>query len=143
MAEIEFAEPTAQARRKLLALYVVGAIVGGLLVLVVRPGLLAFIGGLPVFEQSRWSLGLLVACLSAVPAAAFGTIVYAKRLLRFNQSPLPNAWVLRRTRIRRGRPVRVQAYALIVCSACFVAGALHLAHVLRPMFTMLRQHCGA
>ena len=143
MAEIEFAEPTAQARRKLLALYVVGAIVGGLLVLVVRPGLLAFIGGLPVCEQSRWSLGLLVACLSVVPAAAFGTIVHAKRLLRFNQSPLPNAWVLRRTRIRRGRPVRVQAYALIVSSACFVAGALYLAYLLHPLLSALGQHCGA
>jgi hypothetical protein len=143
MSDIEFAEPTAQGRRNLLALYVTGAIVGALLVLVVRPRLFEFVGGLPVCEQSQWSLGLLVACLSVVPVAAVGTIFHAKRLLRFNQSPLPNAWVLRRTQIRRGRPVRVQAYALFVCSACFLAGALYLAYLLRPMFSAMRQHCGA
>ena len=143
MAEIEFAEPTAHARRNLLALYVIGAIVGALLVLVARPGLLAFIAGLPVCEQAHWSIGLLVACLSVAPAAAFATIVHAKKLLRFNQSPLPHAWILRRTRIRRGRPVRVRAYALIVCSACFFAGAIYLAYLLRPLFSALGRHCGA
>jgi hypothetical protein len=143
MADIEFAEPTAHARRNLLVLYATGAIVGALLVSVVRPGLFEFIKGLPVCEQSRWTLGLLAACFSVLPIAAAATILYARRLLRFNQSPLPAAWVWRRTRIRRGRPVRVQAYALIVCSACLLVLAPYLFYLLRPMLSALSLHCGA
>jgi hypothetical protein len=143
MESAEFVEPAANARRSLVVLYVAAIVVGALLVFLVRPALLAFIKGLPACEQARWSFTLLAACLLPLPVVAVWASLYARRLLKFNQSPLPNAWVWLRTPVRRGRPVRVQAYALIVCAAVLVVAPLHGWQVLQPMLSALRRHCGA
>ena len=139
----EFIEPTSRTRRNLLALYVGAVVAGGVLVLFVRPTLLAFIRGLPLCEQARWSVAVLVACLLPLPIIAAWMGAYARKLLKFNQSPLPDAWVWRRTLVKRGRAVRIQAYALVTSSAVLLLAPLYAWHVIEPLVSALRGHCGA
>jgi hypothetical protein len=140
----EFIEPTTHARCKLAALYAAVAIAGALLGFVMRPALLAFIEGLPACEQARWSLSLLIAMLLPLPLAAGWVVVYARKLLKFNQSPLPNAWVWRRTPVRRGRPVRAQVCVLILFAVVLAGAPFYGWCVLQPpLWAALRQHCGA
>jgi hypothetical protein len=139
----EFVEPTAKTRRNLLALFAIALLVGGLFTLVLKPALLGFITQLPVCEQARWSFGLLIAYLCPLPVIAVWTGNYARKLLKFNQSPLPGAWVWRRTPVKRGRLVRLQAYATIACSATLLIAPFYAWYVLQPMFAAVSQRCAA
>jgi len=138
----EFVEPTARARRNLVALYVAAVVFGGLLVLFVRPALIAFISGLPTCEQARWSLAVLAVCSLPLPIVAAWTAAHARKLLKFDRSPPPGAWVWRRTQVRRGRAVRVQAYALITSSVVLLLAPLYAWHVLQPFVSALQGRCG-
>ena len=139
----DFVEPSADARRKLLALYFAAVLVAALLVFFVRPTLLGFIGSLPACERARWSLTLLAALLAPLPFVAAWVALHARRLIAVGQWPLPGAWVWRRTPVRRGRALRVQAYALMACATGLVAATLYGGYVLQPLFSALAQRCGA
>ena len=143
MEPAEFVEPTAKTRRNLLALFAVALLVGALLKFVLQPAVLGFIKQLPECEQARWSFGLLIASLCPLPVIAVWTSNYARKLLKFNQSPLPGAWVWRRTPVKRGRLVRLQAYAIIACSAALLAAPFYAWYVFQPMFAALSERCAA
>jgi len=143
MGQTEYLEPTPETRRKALGLIVAGIVVGTLLVFVLRPAFFAFIRQLPECGQARWLFGLLIASVCPLPFVALWAIAHARKLLRFNQSPLPDAWVLRRTPVRRGRPVRLQAYVLIACAAILFFAPLYAWHVMQPIVAALLHRCAA
>jgi hypothetical protein len=143
MEKAEFIEPGVHARRNLLALYLAAVVIGALIVFFVRPALLTFLNGLPICERAQWSARLLLAYLAPLPVVGAWVVVHACRLLKANQSPLPNAWVWRRTPVKRGRPVRVQAYVLLACTAALLFVLLYAWHAFQPFWSALQQRCGA
>jgi len=112
----EFIEPSAHGRRNLLVLCVGGIAAGAFVRFYLLPALFAFVAALSPCEQFRWLQDALLASLGPLPLFAVWALLYARQLLKFERSPLPNAWVLRRTPVRRGRSVRWQAYGLIACA---------------------------
>lgn len=143
MEPAEFVDPRPGTRRILTALYGGAVLVGALLVVVLRPALWAFIKGLPVCEQGRWSVVVLALAFGPLPLAALWSAVHARRLLKFNQSPLPRARVWRRTPVRRGRPVRIQAYALLATAAVLLLAPIWTWFRLQLLLEALLQRCGA
>jgi hypothetical protein len=71
---------------------------------------------LPKCDQAALARATLIGIFSTPALIALWAIPRAIRMLKFNQSPLPGAWVLRRTPIRRGRSVRIQAICLLLIS---------------------------
>lgn len=113
----EFIEPSAHSRRNLLVLFAGIIAAAAFIRFYLLPAFFAFVAALPPCEQVRWLQGVLLASLGPLPVFAVWALLHARQLLKFKRSPLPNAWVLRRTRVRRARSVRWQAYGLIVCGA--------------------------
>lgn len=117
MAE-EFIEPTREGRRNFVLLLACLIAFGTALHFFFVPRFLAFLESLPPCDQLPWlERSLLAMLLLPVTLALFWAIPHARKLLLFQQSPLPNAWVLLRTPIKRGPRVRWQAYALLAWSA--------------------------
>lgn len=117
----EFIEPTREGRRKFVVLLACLIAFGTALHFLFVPRFLAFLESLPPCDQLPWlERSLLVMLLLPVSLALFWAIPHARRLLKFQRSPLPNAWVLLRTPIRRGTRVRWQAYALLAWSALVI-----------------------
>jgi len=143
MDNVEFIDSTGRARRNLALLYGGGILLGALLVGLVRPALLEVLHDLPICDQAAWSVRIVVTTLSPLPFAAVWLALHARNLLKFDQSPLPNAWVWRRTRIKRGRSVQMQAYALLFCAAVLLVAPLGAWFALQPLWSTLRLHCGA
>lgn len=114
----EFIEPTREGRRNFIVLLVCLLAFGAALHFVLAPHFLSFLNTLPLCDQLTWLQGsLLLILVVPVSLAVCWAILHARQLLLHQQSPLPNAWVLRRTPIKRGPKVRWQAYALLAWSA--------------------------
>jgi len=112
----EFIEPTREGRRNLLLIAAVGIIAAGSLQFWLKPLLLAQLASLPLCERLRWLRICLLGAIATPPAFALWAVPHALRLHKFGQSPLPGTWVFRRTPIRRGRIVRLQAAFLLLFS---------------------------
>lgn len=111
--EQDFIEPSKSSRKKLLMLVIGAALIGGLLQFVLMPQYFAFVKALPPCDQFPWLRGALAVVIFSVPAIAiFWAIPHARKLLKYEQIPLPGAWVWRRTPIKRGASVRWMAYGL-------------------------------
>ncbi len=52
---------------------------------------------------------------------------HAARILRSNQSPPPNTWVLRDTKIVRGGGARLRGWIMVACTVTFVVLAVYAA----------------
>ncbi|WP_455370942.1 hypothetical protein [Petrachloros mirabilis] len=117
----EFVEPTREGRRNFIVLLVCLLAFGAALHFVLTPHFLSFLNTLPLCDQLTWLQGsLLVILVVPMSLAVCWAIPHARQLLLHQQSPLPNAWVLRRTPIKRGPRVRWQAYALLAWSALVI-----------------------
>ena len=117
----EFIEPTREGRRNFILLLSCILVMGAALHFFLAPWFLAFLKTLPLCDQLSWVQGsFLVILLLPVTLALFWAIPHARKLIIFQQSPLPNAWVLRRTPIKRGSKVWWLAFALLGWSAVVV-----------------------
>lgn len=117
----EFIEPTREGRRNFILLLVSIVLLGALLHFLLAPRFLAFLNTLPPCDQLPWLQGsLLTILVIPVGLALVWAIPHARQLLRFQQHPLPNAWVLRRTPITRGPKVRRYALGLLAWSALLI-----------------------
>lgn len=117
----EFVEPTRDGRRHLLWLLMLGILAGALLQFWLKPAFLSYVKSLPSCEQFKWLRIWLVSALCSPGLLALWGIVHSIRLLKSKQSPLPGAWVWRRTPVKRGEVVRLRAFALLFLSAVAIA----------------------
>jgi hypothetical protein len=67
--------------------------------------------------------GLAVLMLASAAYAGW----HASRILRSNQSPPPNTWLLRDTRIVRGGAARLRGWVVMVCAVAFVVLTVYAA----------------
>ena len=67
--------------------------------------------------------GLAVLMLAAAAYAGW----HASRILRSNQSPPPNTWLLRDTRIVHGTAARLRGWVVMACAAAFLVLAVYAA----------------
>ena len=134
----EYLEPTPATRRKLALVVLAGVALGALLEFWLKPAVLHFIDTLPICAQLPWWRGLLVSAICLLPLAALFAFLQAHKLLRFKQWPPPDAWVLRRTPIQRGRVVTVRAYVLLFVGLVIIGVTLYLAWQVTkvPFFSM-------
>jgi MFS family permease len=139
----EFIETSPASRRKLLALGLVAVVLGAVWAFLLRPTLFAHIRQLPACDQAHWSVGLLIGALGLLPIAGLSAGIHARKLVKHDQFPPPDAWVWRRTPIRRGRGVRYRAYAIAFCSAALFAIFLYGWHVLWPIVAAISRRCTA
>lgn len=123
----EYLEPTLATRRKLALVALVGVLLVALLEFWLKPRVLHYIDGLPICAQLPWWRGLLVSTICLLPLAALFAFLQARKLLRFKQWPPPDAWVLRRTPIQRGRVVTVRAFVLLFVGLVILGVTLYLA----------------
>jgi hypothetical protein len=119
--EPEYIEPSATTRRKARALVFAAVVVATLALLVLAPRFFAHVRSLPTCEQFRWLQGSLIALLAIMPVFGIWGAWLARSVLKHQQWPLPNAWLLRRTRIRRGFAAKACAYGLLVASGLAIA----------------------
>jgi hypothetical protein len=116
-ATVEFIEPTLANRKKLAALIVSVIVLGVTVDRWLFPAYFGYIGRLAVCAQLPWLRGSLIAMMMLpIVIAASWAVPQALRLLSYGQSPPPGTWVFVRTRIKRGRTVRWQAYGLLLWS---------------------------
>jgi hypothetical protein len=127
----EFIEPTRESRRNLLLLIAVVAVSGGLIKFWLMPAFFAHIATLPRCDQIVWLRNTVLAVLATPPVMALWSVPHSLRLLKLNQSPLPGTWVFRRTPVRRGRSVRIQACFLLALSVAMLAFPVVGMHLLR------------
>lgn len=121
----DFIDPTPEGRRRLLWLTAVMGLLGALATYWLLPWFRTQMQVLPPCEALRLARGVITAMLLGLPLiVVLWALPLARGLWRTGQFPLPGAWVLRRTRIRRGRAVRVRAVALLVWSALTVVLAV-------------------
>lgn len=121
----DFIDPTPKGRRKLLWLMAVAVPLGAAVTYWLLPWFRTQMQVLPPCEALRLARGVITAMLLGLPLiVVLWALPLARGLWRTGQFPLPGAWVLRRTRIRRGRAVRVRAVALLVWSALTVVLAV-------------------
>lgn len=85
------------------------------------PALIDRTKALPPCEQYELLVGSIKVLFFSVPVVlsiVMGT--FAIRLLKHQQFPLPGAWVWRRTKVSRGRAVRIRAYLILAsCLALY------------------------
>jgi hypothetical protein len=120
VADPDFLDPGPHDQRVLILSWIALAFAGALIVLWLKPALLAHVNALPVCDQLPWWRAFLVGALCAPVVVALWAVHYARKLLRYEQMPLPGTRVLRRTPIVRGRPVRLRAWLLIAVAAIAV-----------------------
>jgi hypothetical protein len=115
--EQEFVESSKEGRQKIILLVVVILLIGVLAKFILMPKYFAFVKSLPPCEQLPWLQGALAVAICSVPAVAiFWAIPHARKLLKYQQIPFPDAMVWRRTPVKRGPRIRWRAYGLIVWS---------------------------
>ncbi len=133
----EFIEPTWQGRAKLAALW-----------LLIIAGFLTFEALMPAFEQFLQGLpkcallSLMRSSVLVFLVMVLGLITMlgweGYRLLHHRQWPHPRAWVLWRTRIRRGTGVLTVGYTLCGLAIGLLAGYAYLLlsqwHQFHPFF---------
>ncbi len=113
----DFTDPTPEDRRKLLWLIAVAVMLGAAVTYWLLPWFRTQMQVLPPCEAVRLARGVITAMLLGLPLiVVLWALPLARRLWRVGQFPLPGAWVLRRTRIQRGRAVQVRAVTLLVLS---------------------------
>lgn len=115
-AESEYVEPTPRARIRFAALLLCVLALGATLHAYL-PGWLAQRATQPLCDQLPVVRGLAVVLLAMFlgPAALVGW--QAVRVIRAGQLPVPGSLVVRRTKIRRGRPVVVGAHVALALAA--------------------------
>lgn len=113
-----YVEPSRRSRRNFLLLVGGLGLVGFLLAWVVEPQLFVHLKLLPVCEQIGWLRGLLLGALLLCLLLAALLLAYLVSLRRAGRFPITDRWVLRRTRISRGKELLVLqlvlAFALVV-----------------------------
>lgn len=114
-------DPTPASRRKLLLLIVAVTAGAALLKFVLMPRLLGHIQTLPLCERLRWLQALLIGLLASTAVAGVHFAWYARRVSRAGQWPLPDAWVWRRTPVRRGSAVRWRVRGMMACAIVAMA----------------------
>jgi len=112
----QFSEPTRQGRRNLLLMVAIGILVAAALQFWLKPAFFAHLNALPLCDRLKWLRVWLLGAIATPPLFALWGIPQAIRLFKLNQSPLPGTWVFRRTPIKRGRVVRLQAGFLLLFS---------------------------
>lgn len=118
----DFLEPSPQARRNIILLYLSALAVGCLVRFWILPQVLGHIQSLPMCDQLPWYRSLLLGVIFTPALAGIWMLFQARRLLISGQLPPPDTWVFRRTPIVRGASVRWRAYAgialsLVVCAS--------------------------
>jgi hypothetical protein len=126
----EYIHPTQEGRRNLVMLVLFSLIAGVAIDFWLLPAFFSYIHSLPKCNQFAWLRGTLLGVIFFPPLLALWAIPHSLKLLKLNQSPLPGAWVLRRTPIKRGRPVRLRAIALLLLSVLALAFPLLGLHLL-------------
>jgi hypothetical protein len=121
MEKPHYIESTPAMRAKLVAFGAAAILVGLAFDLWLKP-LLQGIASLPTCESLPWVRGELL--VSIAVSWYIGSVAYqqAKRTWRFQQTPLPDAWVWARTRVRTGASATASAIAFYAVSALFLAG---------------------
>lgn len=117
----DFIDPTPEGRRNLLLLLLLGIVLGGALQFWLKPAFFASLHSLPPCDQLKWLRVCLIAALATPPLLTLWAIPHSLKMLKYKQSPLPGAWVFRRTPVRRGRAVQLQAFFLLLVSAFCLA----------------------
>lgn len=125
--EEEFIEPSAAEKKKAWLLIFI-SIAAGLLFLPLAQGYLNLIDGLPKCEQLSW----LVVTLYALMLLPFGVGLWllrqARLIFKNSQFPLPDARVIRRTKIHRGQKARWLAVTAITLSLMLIGGSAFMTY---------------
>lgn len=80
------------------------------------PRFFAFLNSLPICERFPWLQALLLGLMGVMAVVGAWGVWLARGILLSGQWPAPGAWVLRRTRIRRGVAAKLRAYGLLAVS---------------------------
>jgi hypothetical protein len=93
-------------------------------------------GGLPlaVCDQISFLKKLAIAVLFSPAGIGVRGIARAHSIIRHEQIPLPGARIFRKTRVRRGRAVRYQGYALVALSIVLMLSPIVTWRVIAPIF---------
>jgi hypothetical protein len=120
----EFAEPTSPARRKVIyrKLALLPVVAG--VVMLVFWFVLDYMETLGECDRVPWYLGVHIFQILIFLIAATFCARISYRFVRAAQIPLPDGLLFRRTRIRKGRPVLVIAFAILAMAGLilFIGG---------------------
>jgi len=120
----EYIEPSPTAQRKLLVLVAAAMIFCLVWKFWAEEAFYGYIRSLPLCDQLPWWQGILTGVVAMAGFASLFMARYSIQLFTHGQEPLPDAWVLRRTPVIRGRKVRLKAYGVAATSIVgFVATA--------------------
>jgi hypothetical protein len=111
----QFIDPTPKSRRNLVLLYFGFAALLVLVRYVILPGIVEHMKLLPKCEQVPWLRNSITLALVFMVVLTLPYVVYAMRIYRLQQYPLPDAWVWNRTPVIRGRSASFRA-----CSYCAI-----------------------
>lgn len=132
--EQEYADPAPGDRLKVAS--AVGALVVGLAVLhiaVVRPTL-AWVGTLPVCEQTRWLSGLIVGCMALLPLICLALFLpKGIKVWRHGRWPHPGMWVWQRMPVRHGWRARMIAVMMFGITVAALPAPFFTWQVISPL----------
>jgi hypothetical protein len=123
--EVMRADPARKRQAYLLIAFLI--LTGVLLKLLALPALLRWLNVADnVLLLQRVTL-VFDALAGLMLASAAYTGWYATRILRSSQSPPPNTWLLRDTKIVRGTAARLRGWVVMACAVAFVVLAVYAA----------------
>jgi len=112
----DYVEPSQAARLRAMWLVGFAVLATSILQFLVAPSFFAFLNSLPICERFPWLQALLLGLMGVMALVGTWGVWLAHGILRSGQWPAPGAWVLRRTRIRRGVAAKLRAYGLLAVS---------------------------
>ena len=134
----EFVEPTPTSRRRVIISVGAGVILGAVIALTS-----AYLQSLPFCRAlSSWvALSLLVVLL--VIGTVAWQLITIYRAVRCGQQPLPNANVLFRTRVFRGRRLYLSLAAQALLWLTLIGALVYVAPLANVLFAKARVYCAA
>ena len=117
----EFIEPTTSGRVRIVTIWVL-AMLCSVAIDVFWPRLMQFVRALPLCEQVPWMRGLFLFLVAFVISIPVVLASHGRRILQFRQLPLPGTLVFRRTKVKRGSLVLLQAYVFFALAGLMILG---------------------
>jgi hypothetical protein len=138
----DYIEPSQAARLRAAWLIGLAVLAASILQFLVAPRFFAFLDALPICEHLPWVQALLLGLMGVMALVGAWGVWLAHGILRSGQWPAPGAWVLRRTRIRRGVTAKLRAYGLLAVSGLSLSVPLVSWHSLgRAGFLQVPPQC--
>jgi hypothetical protein len=134
----EFVEPTPTSRRRVIISVSAGVILGTVIALAS-----SYLQSLPFCLALSWWVALSLLVVSIVVGAVGWQLSSIYRAVRCGQQPLPNANVLFRTRVFRGRKLYVSLAVQTLWWLALIGALVYVAPFANVLFAKARVYCAA